>query len=264
MMLSLSFTAVRATGETTISIDSVTTSGGESVKIPITLSDNSGICGMTISIRYDESLTLTKIDKGDALTSLEMTKPGRLTENPIKLVWDGLEEDKTNGTIGVLTFVVPLIDGDYDISVSYEAEDIVDGALNPISVKSEQGKVKVESTAKPTQTERPTPSVKPVQTIKPTPTGTLSPSETPPQEKIITVEIADKEIALPGNNEEAEVIIAFYDSNDRLIAVECHSGAGSNIIAQNKENAAYSRIMMWDSLNTMKPVCNAQTVTLGQ
>lgn len=253
MALSLSFAMVKAAGDTTIKIDSVTTTSGENVKIPITLSDNPGICGTVISVKYDEGLTLTSIERGDALSTLEMTKPGRLTENPIKLVWDGLEEDKSNGTIAVLTFAAPLTAGDYSISVSYDNGDIVDGNLNPINARTIQGTITVEETSNST----PEPEPNPDPTMSPTGEPTIIPV------KNITVEIGDEEIYLENDNTGTIVIIAFYDNENKLIALECHTADNASIATEKDENASYSKVMLWDSLKTMKPACEAQTVELS-
>lgn len=254
MVLSMPFIMVKAAGDTTIKIDSVTTTGGKNVKIPITLSDNPGICGTVISVNYDEGLTLTSIERGDALSTLEMTKPGRFTENPVKLVWDGLEEDKSNGTIAVLTFAAPLIAGDYSISVSYDNGDIVDGNLNSINVRTIQGTITVEETSNST----PKPEPKPNPTISPTEEPTIIPV------KNITVELGDEEIYLENNNNTGTIVlIAFYDNENKLIALECHTADNVSIAAEKDENASYSKVMLWDSLKTMKPACEAQTVELS-
>lgn len=36
-----------------------------------------------------------------------MTKPGELTEKKINIVWDGMEEDSSNGVIAILNFSKP-------------------------------------------------------------------------------------------------------------------------------------------------------------
>ena len=128
-----------------ISVGSMEAKPNEEVRIPINISDNTGICGATIIIEYGEGLELTEIEKGDALETLTMTKPGRFTDNPIRIMWDGLEEDTSNGSMAVLTFKAPQETGVYDIKISYEDGDIVDGDLMPVDVKTENGQIKVMS-----------------------------------------------------------------------------------------------------------------------
>ena len=137
--------------EPVISVDSVTVEKGESATIPIRISGNTGICGSTISVKYDKGLILTKVEKGDALNSLTFTEPGDLSANPVNLVWDGLEADSSDGIIARLTFTAPEKTGKYNISAFYEDGDIVDGNLQPIVLETKPGGVEVteESTETP-------------------------------------------------------------------------------------------------------------------
>lgn len=137
-----------ANGEIYMSVGTVSTEPGSSVCVPITISNNTGICGSTISIKYDSRLTLTRIDKGEAWETLTMTKPGNLSANPVKITWDGLEEDYTNGTIAMLTFSAPAEPGKYDIQVSYDDGDIVNGNLETVYPIIEQGYIEIPAAEK--------------------------------------------------------------------------------------------------------------------
>ncbi len=82
--------------------------GTESVEVPLELSGNTGIAGMTLQISYDEGLEITGVQKGPALGSMTLTEDGDyLTANPFNLLWDGKDADATNGVIAILTFTVP-------------------------------------------------------------------------------------------------------------------------------------------------------------
>ncbi len=122
----------------------VTVEEGGSVSVPIEVSGNTGICGATLCINYDSRLVLTGVSKGDALPTLTMTPPGNFSANPIKILWDGLEQDTTDGVMATLTFTVPDENGTYDISVSNVDEDIVDGDLNLIDTTLEKGSITVQ------------------------------------------------------------------------------------------------------------------------
>lgn len=213
----------------TISIGKVTSKPGGQIKVPISISDNTGICGAALSISYDSSLVLSDISNGTALSSLVMTKSGSLSSNPLKLVWDGIESDDSNGIIAVLTFTVPTDAGSYNISVGYDNGDIVDGNLNPIDVKIEHGQVRV---ALP---------------------------------KNIAVEIAGETITLIGEKDaDNEVIVAFYNDDKTLISVQNYSDTDSVIKIDNIEDASYAKIMLWERLNTLRPIDGTQTVSLKQ
>lgn len=210
----------------TISIGRVTAKSGSQVKVPISISGNTGICGASLEISYDNALVLSDISAGTALSSLVMTKPGKISLNPFKLVWDGLGADYSNGTIAVLTFTVPTETGSYNISAAYTDGDIVDGDLYPVDVKIEQGQIKVETAEN------------------------------------ITVEIGGNEINLTEVISSNNILIALYENSGTMISVKSYSVADAPIKIDNTENAAYSKVMVWESLGTLKPVCGAQTVNL--
>lgn len=127
-----------------ITIGSIEAQPGSSISVPIELENNTGICGAVISVKYSDGLVLTDIQKGTALPSLTMTKPGDYAANPFNIVWDGMEQDVENGTLVILTFTVPETPGTYDIEASYDPEGgIVDGNLNTVTPVINQGSVTV-------------------------------------------------------------------------------------------------------------------------
>lgn len=210
----------------TISIGSVTAKAGSQVKVPISISGNTGICGASLKISYDNILVLSDISAGTALSSLVMTKPGNISSNPFKLVWDGLDADSSNGTIAVLTFTTPTEAGSYNISAAYSDGDIVDGDLSPVDMKINQGQIKVEAA------------------------------------ESATVEIGGKQVNLPEIISSNSILIAFYENGGTIISVKNYSAKDFPIKITNTQNAAYAKVMVWESLNTLKPVCDAQTVNL--
>ena len=120
-------------------------SGTESVDIPIVISGNTGIIGMTLTIHYDDGLTLTGVNKGNAFTSLTMTKPGDFSANPVKITWDGeADNDNGNGTAVILSFDVPKnVEKEYPIEISVSG--VIDKDIDRINVTTENGKIAVVS-----------------------------------------------------------------------------------------------------------------------
>ena len=131
------------TSKVNLTVGTVTAGKEDSVTVPISISDNHGICGASISVAYDKALTLTGIQGGDGLSSLTMTRPGDLTANPVIILWDGVNADTSNGNIALLTFTVPETEGNYPVTVSYEDGDIVDGDLNPVALEIVNGGIQV-------------------------------------------------------------------------------------------------------------------------
>ena len=227
-LFSFSITGFGSANEPALKVDKVSVTGGGSVSVPIRLTENTGICGATLSISYDSRLTLTNIEKGTALASLTMTKPGDFSANPVNIVWDGMEADMTNGVIAILTFTAPNANGIYDISVSYEDGDILDGNIQPVNVQTIAGAIKVGVN------------------------------------KSVTIEIAGKSATLVnGTNTDGQVIAALYDRLGKLISLNYYNSSDENIKIDNVDSKVTSaKIMWWSNLSYLKPLCAAQTVDL--
>ena len=146
-IMALGMNVNASTGSTIISVDKVIAGEESSVRVPVKIMNNEGLVGATITIEYDQALTLQSIDSGDAFSSLTMTKPGDLTEKKINIVWDGMEEDSSNGVIAVLNFSKPKKAGSYDVKISYEDGGIIDGNLQPVEVTMYNGSITVKESS---------------------------------------------------------------------------------------------------------------------
>ena len=118
---------------------------GKTVTVKVDLSANKGISNMRLQMSCPEGFTLENIQKGDALSSLTFTPPGKLTANPINFVWDGTEADISEGCILELTFRIAdtVAVGEYSISLSYQKDDVLDGSLEGIDLTLQSGTVSV-------------------------------------------------------------------------------------------------------------------------
>lgn len=123
--------------------------GDRNVTVAVSVKNNPGILGMTLSVQYDESvMTLTNASNGAALSNvLNFTSANVLTSG-CNFVWDGQEisEDSIkNGEILLLTFEIlnDASSGSYPIEISYRTGDIIDGNLDSIAFEIENGKIKI-------------------------------------------------------------------------------------------------------------------------
>lgn len=129
-----------------ITVQSVSGSPGSTVDVDVTIKNNPGILGATLSFTYDNGLTLTGATAGDAFSALTMTKPGKFT-SPCNFTWDAQDistDDIKDGTIITLQFKISdtAENGtDYNITVSYAKEDIIDANLNPVDIDIKNGTV---------------------------------------------------------------------------------------------------------------------------
>ena len=129
----------------TIAVSSVRARAGQTITVKVALSANKGISNMRLQMSYPEGFTLESIQKGDALSTLFFTPPGKLTANPVNFVWDGTEADTSEGCILELTFRIAdtVAAGEYSISLSYQKDDVLDGSLEGIDLALQSGTVSV-------------------------------------------------------------------------------------------------------------------------
>lgn len=90
---------------TTISVGDMQINSENGIIVPIDISNNVGLADLTLSIGYDsEILTLTKIERGEALATLTFTAPKSIEPNSFRLLWNGINADTSNGRIVLLEF----------------------------------------------------------------------------------------------------------------------------------------------------------------
>lgn len=134
----------------TISVESVTGMPGSSVDVNISIANNPGILGATLTLEFGAGLTLTKAKAGTAFDTLAMTTPGKYT-SPCNFVWDGQSiapEDVKDGVILTLTFDIAesvTTGTEIPVEVSYAKGGIVDGDLNTVQPAIVNGGVTVVS-----------------------------------------------------------------------------------------------------------------------
>lgn len=148
----VSLSAAAQTGHGEITLESVTAENGESVSMDVLFQNNPGIWGMDLRISYDKSaLTLTSVENGDFFQDTEWT-PGNLNADTYILSYEasGLEDITTpSGTLATLNFMVSesATAGNYTVSASYRAGDIINVNFDDINPSVTNGKITV--TTKP-------------------------------------------------------------------------------------------------------------------
>lgn len=145
MMALLFVTPASAEDEgTLLEVATVTAEAGADVEVPLTVTGNTGLCGATLSVSYDQKLTLTDVKAGEAFSMLQMTKPGDMSANPVRILWFGNDADDSNGVICTLVFSAPEEAGTYAIVITYEPDDVVDDNLDPVELTIVNGSITVE------------------------------------------------------------------------------------------------------------------------
>lgn len=132
--------------EINLSVGSVSATVGETVTIPVTVSNNSGFAGFTLSIEYDAAaLKLTAIGKGDILNT---TDSGMFTPNVEGNIiqYTNTQDVTAEGTLLYLTFTV--LDGaagkSNDVAVSVKdgiASNFVNEDAKNVNVIAQKGSI---------------------------------------------------------------------------------------------------------------------------
>jgi hypothetical protein len=116
----------------TITISGKRVEAGDTFSVSVKLSNNQGIADLKLTLDYDSSvMTLIDVDEGSALSSLTYTDTNSTTSEgyaiiPFKLMWDGIDNDHSTGTLAILTFKIKddAIAGNYEISFNYYEGDV--------------------------------------------------------------------------------------------------------------------------------------------
>ncbi len=133
-----------------VSVSTVTANPGDTgVEVAVDLTDNPGICGMLVTLTFEEGLTLTKIEQGSALASLTLAEVNydHVNQNKkVKLSWDGLVADFTTGTILKMYFDVAAdaAPGTYELNMTYRYGDVYDNDFNDHTLNITNGAIVVE------------------------------------------------------------------------------------------------------------------------
>ena len=141
-------TDAQANTKPVIYAESKTVSPGETFSVNIGITNNPGILGATLSVSYDEGLTLKEAESGDAFSYLVMTKPGKYS-SPCRFSWDGqsIEPGEVVGAGTILTLTFTAADTftsltRLNITVT-AGDDIYDNNLQQVDVETEGGTVTV-------------------------------------------------------------------------------------------------------------------------
>ena len=113
---------VRSGGTATVSVSTVNAEPGETVQVPVYITENPGFAGFTFTITGAEGLTLTNIEKGNLLQNAD----GMLTKNVAqsRVNWTSTENVTGDGELLILTFAVSAnaVGGEYAVAL-----DLKDG-----------------------------------------------------------------------------------------------------------------------------------------
>ena len=135
-----------AESEAVITVDSVSGKIGNTVTVNVAISENPGILCGTITVSWNDKLTLVSDASGEAFSYMTYTKPSQYKSSGTNFVWAANEVGEVvDGTILTLTFEIADTahkDEELEIEVSYVDGDVFDGNENPVVLNVTNGSVR--------------------------------------------------------------------------------------------------------------------------
>ncbi len=227
----------------------VTGGTGDTVSVPITLSNNTGFSNLGIEVGYDNSvLTLKNVVSNQ--TGATYTAAQNISTNPYSMGWDSTSNNTFNGTIATLEFEIAAgaASGNYPITISFykgrdgsyeDGSDVnYDENFSSLNLSYVTGYVTISAGNAPNKSI----SVKDVQ-----------------NSDLLTFK-AD----LKSNEQITGIAIAaVYDIDGMLIAVKQYDAASEvPFTFSDVQNAAKIKVFWWDSIGGMTPQAKTKTVSL--
>lgn len=145
IMMLISILPVHAVeAEPTFVVASVVTEAGETVDVTISVKNNPGIASIKLSVTYDDSMTLNSITYNSTIGG--MSQQPQTKDSPVTLNWfNGSADSYGDWVFATLSFTVNdnAAIGDYDVTVTYEADNVYNIAEENVTFAIENGKVEV-------------------------------------------------------------------------------------------------------------------------
>lgn len=128
----------------TITVSNTEGTVEEEITLAVGLESNPGVIAVGIQIEYDSSVLELKGAAGKDFAGVDF---GPLTDQKLNITWeDALNQNNTNdGVLAELTFLIKngSETGDYDVSVSYDEENIFNSGYTNVYFDVKSGKVTV-------------------------------------------------------------------------------------------------------------------------
>lgn len=116
-------------------IDMDKVNAGETIRVPVSIKNNTGILGWKLTFDYDaDVLTPISVDYGDIISGgIQDNIEGDMVPGSINIYWAGSDNEDYNGVMFYINFAVnPFAVGNTKIDVSYSPEDTFDDDFNDI------------------------------------------------------------------------------------------------------------------------------------
>jgi len=109
---------------------------GETISIPIIISGNPGIMGMSLNVIYDDSImTPISVTAGNILSGTLNDSISTSINNSFKIVWSGSDDVTTDGVLFNVQFsIADNAYGEYTLELNYDFDDTFNSSWNSVKL----------------------------------------------------------------------------------------------------------------------------------
>lgn len=128
-----------------VSNSDIDTASGDTVMVSVTLVNNPGILGMSLSVSYDENImTLKRVENGEAFSGILNMSSSKNLESGCRFLWDGAsvsDEQVKDGVVLNLEFeIADSAESEKSpIIITSDVDGIVDNDLTPVEMIIDNG-----------------------------------------------------------------------------------------------------------------------------
>lgn len=147
MSFSLAVTSAFAAGELTVTVGTVSGAAGDTVEVPVAVSNNPGILSTKLAFSFDsDALELTGMTKGEAFADARLEAN---LEAGIAVLDNSTASAVVSGDVALLTLIFKIKNGTVadTYTVSVDVKQVVGESLNTIAAVAEVGSVTVTEAA---------------------------------------------------------------------------------------------------------------------
>lgn len=135
----------------TVYADSITVNAGDTVSIPVIISNNTGIAGFGINLTYDASvLTPISVSSDDSVFSSGLMNDTISSANTgmVSVIWSGFSNVTANGTLFTITFKVSNeATGSTIVGIDYDQENTFDEDINDVALTCSNTMLTIKNSA---------------------------------------------------------------------------------------------------------------------
>lgn len=128
-----------------IAVDTLWSASGSIATVKVTITNNPGVLGATLTLSWDEGLTLLSAENGDAFAGATYQAPSRFNRTGTNFMWYGSDvEEIMDGTVLTLTFQVSdTIDELTALAVNISGSGIYDADGKAVNTQFVSGSVQI-------------------------------------------------------------------------------------------------------------------------